>query len=191
MPALFSGKFVLRIPASLHKSLSAQATQKGWSLNALCTRILEKGLKNGIESSRGMYDRLVKNLRKRFGRDLLGVLLIGSQVSGEATSLSDRDFLIVLSPGVPLSRLFYHWWDDEIRNPGKEQWNPQFVDLPQSPTEAGSIWFECALNHQILWEKGSRVSHFIVQLNNLIAGDEIRRYWSNGHPYWAWRKNEA
>ena len=91
---------------------------------------------------------------------------------------------------IPLTRSLYQWWDDQVLPPDQMIWNPQFVHLPSSAEQAGGLWFEIALAHQILLEKGGKISDLIASLNSLIADDQVRRYWSNGHPYWVWRNHE-
>lgn len=41
---VFSGKWVIRVPSSLHRSLALQAEQEGVSLNTLCAVLLAEGL---------------------------------------------------------------------------------------------------------------------------------------------------
>lgn len=190
MTEKYSGKFVVRIPPPLHENLKHQAGQKGVSLNSLCARFLQEGLKKRPEKTCEAYKALLKKLKSQFGRNLTGLLIIGSRVSGTATASSDRDFLVVLSDAQPLARSLYQWWDEDIPSPKKEQWSPQYVHLPSSPMEAGSLWLETAMMHKIVWEKGSAVTNFITQLMKIIETDQVRRYWSQGHPYWVWRNHE-
>ncbi len=194
MQGNFSGKFILRSPAELHQRLVQEAYQKGMSLNQICLHFLSEGLDRlkNKEKSFDKYLWILKPLRKYFKEQLLGVILFGSQVTGEATPASDVDFLIVLSPSSPLSRASYRWWDQHIgesRHEGKIL-NPQFVHLPASPRKAGGLWFEVALAYSILWEKGKRISSSLKGIKKIIYNGEIRRFVSHGQPYWVWRNDE-
>ena len=181
----YSGKFVLRVPKGTHQTLAKEAEKRSLSLNSLCLQLLDLGFK-AKENTAHPYPHIIKNLQKKFGENLLGILLFGSQVTGNSTANSDVDFLIVLSDEIPLTRSLYSWWDETVSQTGKTL-NPQFVHLPQIPSEAGGLWFEISLAHQLLWEKRNHVSKFLEQLQGLMAADRVRRYWSNGHPYWVWR----
>ncbi|HEX5037370.1 MAG TPA: toxin-antitoxin system HicB family antitoxin [bacterium] len=185
----FSGRFILRVPNALHGRLAREAGSRRISLNRLCTGLLQAGLERKNEPSR-RFDSLspvVKSLKKRFGKDLLGVLVFGSQVTGRATAASDVDLLIVLHDRIPLTRSLYRWWDesvDSVRLPEEPVVNPQFVHLPETPEEAGGLWLEIASASEILWDGGARLARTLEGLRDLIARDRFRRYWSNGAPYW-------
>ena len=182
----YSGKFVVRLPPELHQELAHEARSQKRSLNLVCLNLLSVGLRQekagGGRSER--YQAVIPLAQKKFGRDLLTLAIFGSQVSGEATPLSDLDFLVVLSRQVPITRSLYRWWDEEVKVPEDEVWNPQFVTLPRSPEEAGGLWLEVAMAQKILWERGQVVSKFLGRLKKTIAKNEVRRYWSNGQPYW-------
>ena len=126
-------------------------------------------------------------VKSKWGKNLLGILLFGSQVTGEATASSDTDFLIVLSDEVPLTRSLYRYWDEHLVSDETASINPQFVHLPKSPHETGGLWFEAAMAGEILWDNGGVIRKFLEDVKKRVAADEIRRYWSNGQPYWAWR----
>ncbi len=190
----FSGKFVLRLPAELHKRLNAEAKKQGQSLNNICLKFLSQGLdpKKENKGSGQKYRGILKMLKQHFKAQLLGILIFGSQISGEATASSDVDFLIILSSSIPLTRSLYSWWDKKIGGIAhpKEELNSQFVHLPTSPLQAGGLWFEVALAHEILWERGSCISSFLKGLKGMISEGEVRRFTSHGQPFWVWRENE-
>lgn len=190
MRGAYSGRFVVRVSPSLHQELADAASKERVSLNHLCVGILKEGVQQDKKTKGALYDDLIATLNNRFGDDLMALLLIGSRVSGEATTGSDRDFLVVLSDKTELTRALYRWWDETITSPREEEWNPQFVHLPLSPSEAGSLWFEAALNHENLWTGNRAVHELMEQLRAMISRDEVRRCWSGGHPYWVWRSDE-
>lgn len=185
----YSGKFVLRLSQNLHQKLAEKAEAGAQSLNTYCTQLLHAGFISSLTENQ-QYSQVVQALTQKFPSELIGILIFGSQVTGQAFATSDTDFLIVLSGKIPLTRSLYQWWDEQIIPPDQMIWNPQFVHLPEIPLKVGGLWFEIALAHQILWEKGHRVSKVMDQLQSVIASDDVRRYWSNGHPYWVWRNHE-
>lgn len=186
----FSGKILLRIGPALHRVLAIRASKGQSSINALCARLLKDGLQRQSEGNWWSEDckKIVWTLRRRFGRQLLGVAVFGSQIEGTATEDSDLDILIVLD--VPIRRSLYLWWDENIKWQGRSGASPQFVHLPDDVETAGGIWFEVAMASQILWERGRRLSSTIAKIKVLIETDRVRRYWSNGQPYWVRRENE-
>lgn len=187
----YSGKFVLRLPEVLHRRLDREAIRKGVSLNRLCCDLLQDGLGRPREKSEDPYAPLAALLRKKFGEDLLGVALFGSQVTGTATPESDFDFLIVLSSNVSLNRALYRWWDEAVVPVKGQEWNPQFVHLPASAYDAGGLWLDAALAHRHIWEKNGKVSAFFDKLRGLMNDDLVRRHHFQGQPYWVWRRGEA
>lgn len=189
----YSGKFVIRMPPKLHQTLSQKAVKENKSLNKICTDLLKSALDTSssqLVDWKNKFEPTIKGLQKKFGDDLLGILLFGSQVSGQATSSSDWDFLIVLQESIPLQRMLYRWWDNQKEFVLQEKVNPQFVHLPLSPQKAGGLWFEVSLAYDILWEKSQKISQWMERLKKEIASDKIRRYWSNGHPFWVWKTHE-
>lgn len=199
MSSEYSGKFVVRLPLELHRKLVSEAQKRRQSLNNICVEFLSEGFKKGGQSEKiqHKYQNIISMVKNRFGQNLIGILIFGSQISGEATHSSDIDFLIVLSDKISLTRSLYHWWDettpsesDTLPASDHETINPQFVHIPSYPHESGGLWFEVAMSHNMLWEKGKRVTKFLDALKEMIDKDQIRRYWSNGHPFWVWKKHE-
>lgn len=188
-----SGKFVLRLSPGLHDSLRLEAKRRGVSLNGLCENFLQGGLRQRADTdSGGECGFLLVPLQKRFGRNLLGIFIFGSQVTGEATASSDIDLLVVLDRKVPLDRSLYRWWDQSLMaKPRGYVINPQFVRLPQVPEGVGGLWLEVALAHERVWEKGRQVSAFLGKLRQRIAQDKVRRHLYQGQPYWVWREEAA
>jgi len=164
---------------------------RGVSLNRLCNDFLRAGLERSGEKSEDRYATLVASLRDKWGSDLLGVYLFGSQVTGKAGPGSDFDFLIVLNPKVALNRALYRWWDEAVVPPQGEEWNPQFVHLPTTPEGAGGLWLDAALAHRKIWEKSGQVEAFFGAVRGLMDRDRVRRHLFQGQPYWVWRDGEA
>lgn len=171
-----SGKFVLRVPPDLHSHLRSLAQKKGLSLNQLILKTLEK---DSASNETPDFSWALTAWPHR----ILAIVKFGSQVRGEATERSDVDLLIVLDRAAELSPELYRKWTqtapDDFAN-----WNPQFVHLPRGIDDAGSLWFEVALEGEFLWEKDSSVREFIYKVKDAIASGRLIRKWSHGQPYW-------
>lgn len=185
----YSGKFVLRVDSALHKSIANKAQQRGISLNRLCSALIENGLRENKQE--GVADFLnpalspiLKNLQEKFRGALVSLLAFGSRVSGQTTSASDLDLLIVLDDTIPIERTLYSWWEERISHNEDFEISPHFVHLPKQAMDAGSLWFEVALNHRTSWDPKFEATRFIEKIRRFISEDKIRRYWSHGHPYW-------
>jgi len=179
----FSGKFVLRIPPDLHSKLARMGSAQRLSLNQVCLLLLHRGLSATSAGQLPAFESVVKKLKAKFKEDLAGVVLFGSQATGEATSSSDIDILIVLGKGVELTRALYTWWNDNVSWTGGEM-NPHFVIYPDDVSSVTGLWFEVALSGKIIYQQGTAVEQFFTKLKKYIADGKIRRYISNGHPYW-------
>ncbi len=169
----FSGKFVLRIPAGLHRKIARDASALGKSLNQF---ILEKLMESPADSR-------VDLIQGTYKKDLVGVVLFGSKARGDHTETSDEDLLIVLKSEVSLNRDIYDRWDKFIE-PRFPKVSPQFVNYPRDIKNVGGIWFEAALEGKVLFENGQIVTRLLSQLKQLIITGHYKRKWSHGHPYW-------
>ena len=182
----YSGKFVLRLDVKTNERLVSEAERRRTSLNRLCRDILVHGLeRNDVEEDpfRFLIPTILL-LKGHFKKNLLGVAVFGSRVTGKATENSDFDVLVILADTVPLVRSLYRWWDESLEMFEGKVVNPHFVHLPASPEEAGGLWLEVAVASKILWEEKGLVTSFIDKLLLQMSSDKIRRHWSNGMPYW-------
>lgn len=185
-----SGKFVLRVPSSLHSRLQREARRANVSLNQICLRFISSGLSHkGSEIHLGhpVPDVLVKQIHKEWKSKILGILLFGSTARGEATNSSDIDLLIVLQPGSRIERNLYTVWDRILTTldiDRKSRFSPQFVSLPSSSSEASGLWCEVAIDGQVIWEADDKVSGLLRSLRRSIAEGEWLRKVTHGAPYW-------
>lgn len=189
----YSGKFVIRIDKTLHHHLVAKAREMGYSLNCMCATLLATGLRQNIlaegpnelsPSLKNLLHPLVDKFSERFGPHLLGIMAFGSRVAGTASLRSDLDLLIILSDEETICRSLYTWWEETVSYTSSFEINPHFVHLPNQTEEAGGLWMEVAMDGRIVWQQDSQVTEWINQLQQAIAQDHARRYWSHGHPYW-------
>lgn len=187
-----SGKFVLRLPSSLHQSLSMESKKKGLSLNQYCLEILQSRFQrkeNNVNQQLPHANKIIAKLREKLGPSFLGIILFGSRALGENTEDSDLDLLIVLHPSAPLNRDLYRWWDGQGFDLSYPV-NPHFVHLPDDTASIGSLWLEAASSGSLLLDKGNKLSHFIQKVRNTIDQGLVQRSWSHGHPYWIWKNHE-
>lgn len=177
-----SGRFLLRVSPGLHAALRRSAAEAGVSLNEYCTRKLAAA---GAAMD-GPGAEVVSRAVERFGEGLLGVLVFGSWARGEAGEESDVDLLVVLDPGVPLSRSLYRGWDDatpELTWDGRRL-EVHFVRLPESGEDPTALWAEAALEGLVLFERGFELSRRLIEFRGRIATGAVRRHRVHGQPYW-------
>jgi predicted nucleotidyltransferase len=125
------------------------------------------------------------------GESLSGVLLFGSVARGEQRESSDIDVMIVVGEDLPLTRSLYERWDRGLEGIASDRFSPHFVHLPGTLEEAGSIWFEAAVDAVVLFDKEGRISRFLIKLRRSMADGELQRRMVYGHPYWIKRGPEV
>lgn len=184
-----SGRFVLRVPPPLHARLRRLARERGVSLNEYCRNAIEHYADRSADGSQlaGEGGPWVDSAHRVVGDRLEGVALFGSRARGEARDSSDVDLLVVISDELVLSRELYREWD---RLGVGRRVNPHFVHLPASVSEAGSVWYETAMDGVILFEHDGSISSFLQAVRRAIADGYLRRRYAHGHPYWV-KQTEA
>ncbi len=179
---------MVRLGSSLHGRLAREAQKRGLSLNRLCECFLEKGLEKQTATEEPPWKkeslRILRRIQQQFAGNLIGLVAFGSQIRGEATSASDLDLLVVVSKEIEIERSLYQGWENNAPSRLPFEVNPHFVRLPSSASDAGGIWFEIALESEILWQQDQRVTDFLSQIQEAIQSNKVCRFWSNGHPYW-------
>jgi predicted nucleotidyltransferase len=196
----YSGNFVLRVPPDFHRKLSQMASQSGESLNRFCLKKIKDSLQlhpslSGVEQKPSFQSTLAEKL-KSAGIPLIGIVMFGSTARGEARDSSDIDLLLVVDQSLPLTRKLYQIWDDcistlQTSSEISAQLSPQFVVLPREPANAGSLWFETAIEGLIWMDTDFKIERFLAQIRMAIVRGEIRREVSHGHPYWIKNLNKV
>jgi len=179
-----SGRFVVRIPPDLHERTRLHAYEHGISLNECCRHAIEEYLAEKAPvrpAVTGPEERWVRVAAEVIGEDLAGVALFGSFARGEAAKNSDIDLLIVTEPSVPLKRALYAAWDAASSDATV---SPHFVHLPEKVFEAGSLWYEVAIDGIVLFEKERLITGFLRTVRKAIADRLIERKNAYGHGYW-------
>lgn len=174
-----SGRFLVRMPPSLHAALGGAARAAGMSLNEYCVRRLASaGTADGDAAT------LLARASSVAGDSLKAVLLHGSWARGEATVASDVDALIVVDRSVELNRALYRLWDAEPIAWQGHSVDAHFVHVPKDETFSG-LWAEAAIDGQVLFDRDGSVFKHLLRVRRAIAEGRILRRVVHGQPYWA------
>ena len=179
-----SGKFVVRVPPRLHASLKRRAREEGVSLNGLCLDALKSFLGTGEQEAREGMSIPLQQVRNLLGESLSGVILFGSTARGEGREGSDIDLMIVVGSEMPLRRELYQRWDQGIDGGASSRLSPHFVHLPGREMDAGSLWYEAAVDGIILFDPEGRIARLLRSIRRSMAEGKLRRKSAYGHPYW-------
>ena len=188
-----SGKFVLRIPQKLHFALRKHSEKQGTSLNSLCTDILTSSLTPSSAASfsysKSLPSPFLEKLIETWKDKLCGIILFGSVVRKEETEKSDIDLLLIVKESIELDRDLYREWDrfyESLKHALHllKEISPQFVTLPRDPFQVGSLWYDVALQGQVLWHSNEDIFLALQKIREAIADGKIKRCFSHGHPYW-------
>jgi predicted nucleotidyltransferase len=175
-----SGRFVVRLPPALHETLRHAAGRAGLSLNEYCVRALAAP---GADPA-GPGAAVAVRAAASFGPALVGVVLHGSWVRGEATGGSDIDALVVLSPTEPITRELYRGWDQTPMEHDGHAVEVHFVGLPAQDDEPGTVWLEVAIDGIVVADRDDRIARYLARVRRDIAtGTKVRRT-AHGQPYW-------
>lgn len=158
------------------------ARDLGLSLNEYCARRLAVPL--GGVAAHGDAAPTVARAMAMLGHGLVGVVIIGSWVRGEATERSDVDVLIVVDAGVELTRDLYRRWDETPLRWGGRPVDAHFVRLPSPEAAVTGLWAEAAIDGAVILERGSRVSEHLIRVRRAIAEGRLVRRTAHGQPYW-------
>ncbi len=177
-----TGRFLLRLPATLHRRLTARAGQLGLSLNEFCVRKL------GGPEAVGLADPAALAIREQAetvaGARLVGIVVHGSWARGEAGKTSDVDVLVIVESSLPLTRALYRTWDGEALTWGGRPVDAHFLHLPAEPERAGGVWCEAAVDGIVLHDPEGRVEPVLRRIRRAIADRRLVRKRTHGQPYW-------
>lgn len=175
-----SGRFVLRLPPALHAALRNAADRAGLSLNEYCVRSLAAP---GPDPT-GPGAAVAARAAEAFGPDLVGVVLYGSWLRGEATPASDIDVLVVLESTRAVTRATYHEWDHDPLEHEDHLVEVHFISLPAAESEPGTVWLEVALDGVVMFDRDQRITRYLSRLRRGIAAGTLTRRRAHGQPYW-------
>ena len=181
-----SGRFVLRMPAGLHEALREEAARADVSLNEWCVRRLAQTAADADGRA-----ALVQRALSQFGSRLLGVVAFGSWARGGATAHSDVDVLVVVDPGIAITRQLYRDWDEAtIRLDGLEV-EVHIAALPAPRAELSSFWAEVALDGVILYQRELTVSRALSAVRRRLLDQELVRRRAGDNVYWTASRDHA
>ena len=176
-------RFLLRLPATLHRVLSERARADGVSLNEYCVRRLraaEPPLGFPIDVA-ALVDRVREVVADE---QIVGLIVHGSMARGDASTSSDIDVLIVVDRDVALTRELYRRWDAGHTAPSERSLDAHFVHLPQSTERAGSVWCEAAIEGVVVTDPRGRVWRALLEVRRAISEGKLVRRQAHGQPYW-------
>jgi predicted nucleotidyltransferase len=128
-----------------------------------------------------MIDKVIKDIKTVFGRNLVSVVLFGSYAAGKQKDVSDIDILVV-ADNLPLSRkerlsIIFSICQkyllkgktvsiilrskDEIKN-GFEYYNPLLLSISE--------------NYKLLYDRGNYFLKLLKSIKNKIAKKEIQKF---------------
>jgi len=175
-----SGRFVLRLPPTLHAELRDAARRAGLSLNEYCVRALSAP---GTEPA-GPGATIAARAIALYGPDLVGVMLYGSWARGEATAASDIDALIVLEASRPITRALYREWDRVSLQHDGHPIEAHLIGTPTPDGAPGTVWLEAALDAIVVLDRDGRIARHLGRVRrDIAAGTRLRRR-AHGQPYW-------
>lgn len=186
-----SGKFVVRMPSDMHRRIRKLAQNRRMSLNDLCIKAIDQYINSmgiHVDEQLGSVSSLIGDIRFGHEQNILAIVLFGSGARNEMTEMSDVDLLIVLDTSIAISRELYVHWQNENSN---DAVSPHFVHTPKSVADAGSLWYEVALDGIILFQRDLSVSRFLNEIRHAVADRTIVRRIAYGHAYWIKEPKEA
>jgi predicted nucleotidyltransferase len=180
-PRTVSGRFVLRLPPTLHAELRERARQAALSLNEYCVRSLSPP-RNRLD--RDDVSAAMEHAAAIAGASLLGVIAFGSWARGQATETSDVDLLIVVERGFDLTRATYVRWDERPLTIDGRPVDAHFVRLPAGTSGLSGLWAETAIDGIVLFERGLVVSSWLAEVRRALVEGRLARRLVHGQPYW-------
>lgn len=175
-------RVLLRLPASLHRTLAKSAADLDLSFNELCVRRLSAPAdSSGLSAVRLL---VVSRARAVFGDRLLGVLVLGSWGRGEAAATSDIDVLIVIAPDTPLTRELYREWDREPLVFDGRAIDAHFAHPPAAGATPTAVWCEAAVDGLVWHDDTGIIATRLGEVRRTIAEGRVVRAFAHGQPYW-------
>ena len=177
-----SGRFVVRIPPTLHAELREAASTLGVSLNERCAALLSTC--GGVGSAEPLVQRVIDKARATLGDRLAGVVLFGSWARDDVSTDSDIDVLLVACAGIPIVRSLYQKWDSEPLAWESHAVEPHIVALPETAEVTSGLWAEVALDGIVIHDPHLMVSRMLANVRRRILDTQLVRKSSGGQTYW-------
>ena len=175
-------RFLLRLPAALHRGLVKRARQRGTSLNEHVVQRLASPEVAGALSSLGPL--LLARANAIIRGHVLGIVVHGSWTRHETRTASDIDVLVVVDDFTTLARTLYRAWDEKPLSWNGRVIDAHFIQVPRSLEAAGGIWCEAAVEGRLLYDKTGSVEETLITIRRAIAEGRLVRKRVHGQPYW-------
>lgn len=173
-------RVLLRLPADLHRTLAAAASEAGVSFNEYCVRHLAGGgTGRGVDAG-----PTLAHARRVIGPNYVGAILHGSWARGEARDSSDIDVLVVVDRRVALSRALYATWDEAAPSQPDRNVDVHFVHPPAATLHPGAVWCEAALDGVVLDDPSGVITRALYDVRRSIAEGRVVRRSLHGQFYW-------
>ncbi len=185
---------MLRVQPDLHRTLKSAALRAHVSLNHFCESVLQNSISPTIQRNPELSGLSRAISLEYSDREMEGIVLFGSAARGELTESSDIDLLIVTNLSV--ERELYKRWDlskpiqKEITQE-RHPVNPQFVQMPKSLDQCGSLWLEAATEGRILLDPRGEIHRRFVEIRKAVLEGQFARAMSHGHPYWIRKRAQS
>lgn len=132
-------------------------------------------------------DRYVAALQRRYGADLMSVVLFGSRARGEAKPESDIDVLIV-ARGLPRKRWDRYGGLRDLAREVSEEFSGAVTPILLTPEEAEEVkpyYLGMLSGHVMVRDEGGFFAAVLERLRRRLAELGSRRYVDeDGYEYW-------
>jgi predicted nucleotidyltransferase len=174
-------RFLLRLDPEVYRGLTRLSKTQNVSMNALCSRFIEDGLRAG-----DLNQKWMKEIVSAYQDDeLLALILFGSQARGEATATSDLDLLLVFSAATKITRSLYRKFESVLEShPDQSRTSIHCARIPEDVKSVSGFWFEIALDGKVLWKKNDEIDIYLSKVKSAICSGKYVRKMSSGQPYW-------
>ena len=172
----------MRLDPDLHAALRAEAAARNVSLNELCARTLAE---HAFDPVAGAFGPVVRRALGLFEGALVGLVAFGSWARGDAAPGSDVDVLVVVAPGIDVTRELYRRWDVEPVTCDGRAVDPHFIVLPDPAAPVSGVWADAARDGIVVFERSHQVSRHLGHVRRQVLSGVRRRSTAHGQPYWS------
>ena len=109
---------------------------------------------------------------------------MGSWARGDAAAESDIDALIVIDPGVELTRDLYRTWDEVPLAFEGRTVDAHFVHAPAPGAPVTGLWCEAAVDGVVWYDRDGAIAIRLGEVRRAIAEGRVVRAFAHGQPYW-------
>ena len=171
------------MPLELHQKLKTQAAGQSLSLNEYCSRILATATPD-YPTAGSLGRELLTRALDVVGSGLVGIIVFGSWIRGDANDSSDIDVMLVVDEGVEIKRSLLTRWDEVTLRFDNRTVEAHVARLPDKREIVSGLWAELAVDGVIVFERGLELSRTLGRIRSEIALGRLQRRRSHGQDYW-------